>query len=240
MLAKAPHYKGTKKGTRHRQQDGAHRRSHAQRLHGRRPVDRDEPAYGHHLGRECRDLPGDIGFAFRLTFLNKCDELERGLLGRRVLPALLRRGTAGKLGECRAERRQSCCRDHSSVPSGMVIAAAISPSGLPCSLTHIMGLVVAGCAFLGLSCRVIALVDCSFSTRSDQGAEIRLEDRVRDPPARHNKDRETCPQTASPHRRRKPRRSRSSGLWRLACAPWRRARARGHLRGRAPVADRIG
>ena len=34
----------------------------------------------------------DIGFAFRLTFLNKCDEVERATRGR-VLPALLRHGT---------------------------------------------------------------------------------------------------------------------------------------------------
>ena len=34
---------------------------------------------------------GDVGFAFRLTFLNKCDEAER-THGRRILPALLRRG----------------------------------------------------------------------------------------------------------------------------------------------------
>ena len=33
---------------------------------------------------------GDIGFAFRVTFLNKCDELERAD-GRGILSALLRR-----------------------------------------------------------------------------------------------------------------------------------------------------
>ena len=37
-------------------QDGARRRPDARRLHQRRPVDRDEPAHGHHLGRERRDL----------------------------------------------------------------------------------------------------------------------------------------------------------------------------------------
>jgi cobaltochelatase CobS len=47
---------------------------------------------------ENADIFHDIGFAFRVTFLNKCDELERPLVGR-VLPALLRQGTAG-------ERRQ--------------------------------------------------------------------------------------------------------------------------------------
>ena len=34
----------------------------------------------------------NLGYAFRLTFLNKCDELERQTVGR-ILPALLRRGT---------------------------------------------------------------------------------------------------------------------------------------------------
>ena len=37
---------------------------------------------------------GDLGFAFRLTFLNKCDEVERSIV-RRVLPALLRHRAAG-------------------------------------------------------------------------------------------------------------------------------------------------
>ena len=41
-----------------------------------------------------RIFNNDIGFAFRLTFLNKCDEVERSTLGR-VLPALLRQGTSG-------------------------------------------------------------------------------------------------------------------------------------------------
>jgi cobaltochelatase CobS len=50
-----------------------------QRLHQRRPVDGDEPAHGHHLGGERRPnlLKSTSAFAFRLTFLNKCDELER-------------------------------------------------------------------------------------------------------------------------------------------------------------------
>ncbi len=51
---------------------------------------------------ENAEIFGDIGFAFRLTFLNKCDELERAA-GGRVLSALLRRGAAGKRGERRAE-----------------------------------------------------------------------------------------------------------------------------------------
>ena len=42
---------------------------------------------------ENAEIFGDIGFAFRMTFLNKCDELERRP-GGRVLSALLRRGAA--------------------------------------------------------------------------------------------------------------------------------------------------
>ena len=34
---------------------------------------------------------GDVGFAFRMTFMNKCDEAERATVAR-VLPALLQRG----------------------------------------------------------------------------------------------------------------------------------------------------
>ena len=51
------------------------RRPHAFGLHQRRHLDRDEPAHGHHLGRERRDLRRSA--AFRVTFLNKCDEMER-------------------------------------------------------------------------------------------------------------------------------------------------------------------
>ena len=50
---------------------------------------------------ENAEIFGDVGFAFRLTFLNKCDELERAD-GGRVLPARLRRGTAGIGGQCGA------------------------------------------------------------------------------------------------------------------------------------------
>ena len=42
---------------------------------------------------ENAEIFGDIGFAFALSFLNKCDELERAA-DRRVLSALLRRGPA--------------------------------------------------------------------------------------------------------------------------------------------------
>ena len=55
VLAKAKHYRDDK-GKRHRQQDGARRRHDALGLHQWRPVDRDEPAHRHHLGRERRDL----------------------------------------------------------------------------------------------------------------------------------------------------------------------------------------
>ena len=55
VLAKAKHYR-THEGPRHRQQDGARRRPHPQRLHERRHLDRDEPAHGDHLGGERRDL----------------------------------------------------------------------------------------------------------------------------------------------------------------------------------------
>jgi len=39
----------------------------------------DEPAYGDHRS-ENADIFKDVGFAFRLTFLNKCDELERPIV----------------------------------------------------------------------------------------------------------------------------------------------------------------
>ena len=51
---------------------------------------------------ENADIFKDVGFAFRLTFVNKCDELER-LDRRRVLSALLRTGVAGVLGQRGAE-----------------------------------------------------------------------------------------------------------------------------------------
>ena len=55
-------------------------RPHPRGLHRRRHLDRDVAAHGDHLGRERPHLHGDIGFAFRLTFLNKCDEVERSTL----------------------------------------------------------------------------------------------------------------------------------------------------------------
>ena len=78
VLAKAPHYRGNG-GPRHRQQDGAGRRPHPQRLHGRRPSTVMSPRTVI-TWAENAEIFSDIGFAFRLTFLNKCDELERTLV----------------------------------------------------------------------------------------------------------------------------------------------------------------
>ena len=44
------------------------------------------------------EIFGDIGFAFRLTFLNKCDELERASVAE-FYQRCLRRGIAGERGE---------------------------------------------------------------------------------------------------------------------------------------------
>ena len=55
VLAKAKHYRN-EQGREIVGEDGARRRSHAQRLHERRHLDRDEPAHGDHLGGERRDL----------------------------------------------------------------------------------------------------------------------------------------------------------------------------------------
>ena len=44
------------------------------------------------------EIFGDIGFAFRLTFLNKCDELERASVAE-FYQRCLRRGIAGKRGQ---------------------------------------------------------------------------------------------------------------------------------------------
>ena len=67
-----------------------------QRLHGRRPVDRDEPAHRHHLGRKRPDLrrlglcvPGDLPQQVR-----RAGTRPRG----GVLPALLRRRTEAGFG----------------------------------------------------------------------------------------------------------------------------------------------
>ena len=74
------------------QQHGAGRGSDAPGVHQRRSLDRDEPAYRPDVGRERRDLrqyrfrvPHDLPQQVRRT---------RASAGRRILPALLRRGTA--------------------------------------------------------------------------------------------------------------------------------------------------
>ena len=55
VLAKAKHYRDHGR-PRHRLQDGARRRSHPQRLHEWRHLNRHVAAHGHHLGGECRHL----------------------------------------------------------------------------------------------------------------------------------------------------------------------------------------
>ncbi len=47
---------------------------------------------------ENADIFGDVGFAFRLTFLNKCDELERATVAE-FYQRCIRRRTAGKRGQ---------------------------------------------------------------------------------------------------------------------------------------------
>ena len=77
---------GAQGGPRRRQQDGACGGPHPQRLHQRRPLDRDEPAHGHHLGRERRDLQGH---RLRLPpHLPQQVRRARALAGGGVLPAL--------------------------------------------------------------------------------------------------------------------------------------------------------
>ena len=131
VLSKAKHYQENPEGPRHRQQDGARRRSHPQRLHERRPLDRHEPAHGDHLGRERRDLR-----RYRLRLPRHLPQQVRragARPGGRVLPALLRQGTAG-------ERRQHGAvvnnpsfgrRSRSGIVThaGSWVAAAISSSG---------------------------------------------------------------------------------------------------------------
>ncbi len=84
-----------------RVQHGARRRADPERLYERRPVDGDEPAHGDHLGRERRDL-------------RRCRHRLRAVLpqqmrragaraDRRVLSALLRRGSAAVDRQCGLE-----------------------------------------------------------------------------------------------------------------------------------------
>ena len=104
VLAKAPHYRGAQGRARHRQQDGARRRPHPQRLHQRRPVDGDEPAHGDHLGGKRRHLQGH---RLRLPpHLPQQVRRTRAHAGRRILSALLRPGIAGERAERGAELRR--------------------------------------------------------------------------------------------------------------------------------------
>lgn len=56
--------------------DGDSGRSHPERLQEWRYLHGDEPAYVIAWADNAA-IFHDVGFAFRLTFLNKCDELER-------------------------------------------------------------------------------------------------------------------------------------------------------------------
>ena len=51
---------------------------------------------------ENADIFGDVGFAFRVTFLNKCDELERPIVAE-FYQRCFGVGVAGIVGECRAD-----------------------------------------------------------------------------------------------------------------------------------------
>jgi cobaltochelatase CobS len=73
---------------------GPRRRPDPQRLHERRPVHRDEPAHGDHLGGERRDLRR---CRLRLpAHLPQQVRRARAPAGGGVLPALLRQGAAGE------------------------------------------------------------------------------------------------------------------------------------------------
>ncbi len=76
VLAKTPML-GQRRGQEDHRRHGPRRRHDPQRLHERRHLDRDEPAHGDHLGPERRRSSATSACRFRLTFLNKCDELER-------------------------------------------------------------------------------------------------------------------------------------------------------------------
>ena len=79
VLAKVKCFQQDQGGPRPDRQDGARRRSDPQRLHGRRLSTVMSPRTVI-TWAENAEIFGDVGFAFRLTFLNKCDELERALV----------------------------------------------------------------------------------------------------------------------------------------------------------------
>ena len=91
VLAKAKAW-NTEAGRKIVSQHGARRRADPERLHERRPLHGDEPAHGHHLGRECRDLRR-YRHGVR-ALLPQQMRRARARADRRVLSALLRRGSA--------------------------------------------------------------------------------------------------------------------------------------------------
>ncbi len=66
------------------------------RLHEWRPVDRDEPAHGHHLGRERRDLQG-----YRLRLPRHLPQQMRRSWSARSWPEFYQRCFGEELTECR-------------------------------------------------------------------------------------------------------------------------------------------
>ena len=79
VLAKAPHYQGSKEG-----RDTVNKMVRVADLTRNAFMSGDLSTVMSPrtviTWAENADIFGDIGFAFRLTFLNKCDELERGLV----------------------------------------------------------------------------------------------------------------------------------------------------------------
>ena len=80
VLAKAHHYAPRRAATSAGRGCGLPRTLPSNALRQRRSVNGDEPARGDHVGRKTRRSSPDIGFAFRVTFLNKCEEVERSLV----------------------------------------------------------------------------------------------------------------------------------------------------------------
>jgi len=80
VLAKAHHYRTTE-GRDIVNKDGAARRPDPQRVRQWRPVDGDEPGTVI-TWAENADIFGDIRFAFRVTFLNKCARTGTALVAR--------------------------------------------------------------------------------------------------------------------------------------------------------------
>jgi cobaltochelatase CobS len=75
VLAKNPHY-NTEKGPQDDQPDGDRRRPDAHGLHERGAFHGHEPRTIINWAQNA-EIFRDVGYAFRVSFLNKCDELER-------------------------------------------------------------------------------------------------------------------------------------------------------------------